>query len=45
MIALCALVVGALNRLSVQMVTGNLRWYAASMSLGALVVLTLLLVY
>jgi len=29
----------------VQMVTGNLRWYAASMSLGALVVLTLLLVY
>ena len=45
MIALSVLVIGALNRLSVQMVTGNLRWYAASMSLGALVILTLLLVY
>lgn len=45
MMALSALIIGAFNRLSVQMVTGNLRWYAASMSLGALVVLTLLLVY
>ncbi len=45
MITLTTLLVGALNRISVQMVTGNLRWYAASMSLGALVVLTLLLVY
>jgi NADH-quinone oxidoreductase subunit L len=45
LVALTALIVAALNRLSVKMVTGNLRWYAASMSLGALVVLTLLLVY
>jgi len=40
-----ALIVGTLNRLSVLMVTGSLRWYAASMSLGALIVLALLLVY
>jgi NADH-quinone oxidoreductase subunit L len=45
LVALSALIVTSLNRLSVKMVTGNLRWYAASMSLGALVVLTLLLVY
>ncbi len=45
MITLTTLLVGALNRISVQMVTGSLRWYAASMSLGALVILTLLLMY
>ncbi len=45
MIALSVPVIGILNRISVRMVTGNLRWYAASMSLGALVVLTLLLMY
>ena len=45
MSTLTTLLVGALNRISVQMVTGSLRWYAASMSLGALVILTLLLMY
>ncbi len=45
MITLTTLLVGALNRISVHMVTGSLRWYAASMSLGALVILTLLLMY
>ena len=45
MITLTTLLVGALNRISVQMVIGSLRWYAASMSLGALVILTLLLMY
>lgn len=45
MMSVMATVVGLFNRLSVMMVTGSLRWYAASMSLGALIVLTLLLVY
>ena len=45
LMSISALIIGALNRLSVLMVTGSLRWYAASMSLGALIVLALLLVY
>ncbi len=45
LIALCAPLIGILNRISTLMVTGNLRWYAASMSLGSLVILTLLLMY
>lgn len=43
--SLTAILVGLLNRISVLMVTGSLRWYAATMSFGALVVLTLLLMY
>ena len=45
LITLCAPLIGILNRISTLMVTGNLRWYAASMSLGSLVILTLLLMY
>lgn len=45
LIALCVPLIGILNRISTLMVTGNLRWYAASMSLGSLVMLTLLLMY
>lgn len=45
LLSLLALVSAGLNRLCALMVTGNIRWYAASMSLGAVVILTLLLVY
>lgn len=45
LLSLLALLSAGMNRLCALMVTGNMRWYAASMSLGAVVILTLLLVY